>query len=292
MKYSHFIIDGDSLELEIITNGFGIRSLHYGLWKEGQSLTIDELSKAQENYTDKLIGMFPKEAETVLDIGAGIGDNAIYMAEKGLKVTSVSPSPSQEEYFAENIHPKHKNISFIRSKYQDLEIKDTFDVVLMSESANYFPMDQGLDQTVRYLNSDGHLIMGSMFRKDHRAAFEEQHVYRSYLENAKRRGLELIEDLDVTNRVVQTLELAHSIYKYIPPITEVLINFYQRSFKRNSWMLSKLISVFFRKEIRMAKELSLDVGYRRTDPSQFLEYITYRFLVFKKSQVSIRGVKN
>jgi SAM-dependent methyltransferase len=226
--------------------------------------------------------MFPKKTETVLDIGAGMGDNAIYMAEKGLKVTSVSPSPSQEEFFTENILPNHKNITFIRSKYQDLEIKDTFDVVLMSESSNYFPMDEGLDQTVRYLDSGGHLIVGSMFRKDHRAAFEEQHVYQSFLESAKQRGLELLEDLDVTNRVVQTLELAHSIYKFIPPISKVLIDFYQKSFKRNSWLLSKLISVFFHKEIRMAKELSLDVGYRRTDPRQFLEYITYRLLTFEK----------
>jgi len=220
-----------------------------------------------------------------LDIGAGIGDNAIYMAEKGLKVTSVSPSPSQEKFFTENIIPNHKNITFIKSKYQDLNIKDTFDVVLMSESANYFPMDHGLEQTLRYLNKGGFLVMGSMFRKDHRPVFEEQHLYQAYLENASQKGLTLVEDQDVTNQVVQTLELAHSIYKFIPPISEVLIDFYQRSFKRNSWLLSKLIKAFFRKEIRMVKELILDVGYRRTDPSQFLEYITYRFLVFKKSQV-------
>jgi len=73
MKYSHFITDGDSLELEIITNGFGISSLHYGLWKEGQPLTIDELSKAQDNFTDRLIGLIPNKAKTVLDIGAGFG---------------------------------------------------------------------------------------------------------------------------------------------------------------------------------------------------------------------------
>jgi SAM-dependent methyltransferase len=282
MKYSHYITGGDSLELEIVTQGFGLDSLHYGLWKEGQPLTVDELSIAQKNYTDKLIGMFPKETQTVLDIGAGMGDNAIYMAKKGFKVTSVSPSPSQEDFFADNILPKHNNISFIRSKYQDLEIKDSFDVVLMSESANYFPMDKGLDQTIRYLNSGGHLIMGSMFRKDHRPAFAEQHVYQSFLKNAKRRGLELIEDLDVTNRVVQTLELAHSIYKFIPPISKVLLDFYQRSFKRNSWLLSKIITAFFKKEIEMAKELFLDVGYRRTDPGQFLEHVTYRLLSFEK----------
>jgi ubiquinone/menaquinone biosynthesis C-methylase UbiE len=282
MKYSHYITDGDSLELEIVIKAFGLRSLHYGLWVEGQPLTIDELSKAQENYTFKLFSLFPKEAITVLDIGAGIGDNAIYMAEKDLKVTSVSPSPSHEKFFNENILNKHDNISFIKSKYQDLEIDNTFDVVLMSESSNYFPMGQGLDQTLRFLKKGGYLVIGSMFRKDHRTTFEEQHVYQSFLDQANRKGLTLVEDHDVTKQVVPTLELIHSIYKYIPPLTEVLSDFYQKTFSRKNWLISKLIKALFHKELEYAKELILDVGYRRNDPIQFLEFVTYRLLAFQK----------
>ena len=133
MKYSHLIVDGDSLELEIVVKALGLGSLHYGLWTEEQPLTIDELTHAQKNYTVELLGMCPKGAKSVLDIGAGIGDNAIYLAEKGIQVTSVSPSPSQEKFFQENILPKYKNITFIRSKFQDLDLDQTFDMVLMSE---------------------------------------------------------------------------------------------------------------------------------------------------------------
>ena len=101
-----------------------MKSLHLGLWPKGQSLAFDDVSEAQENFTIKLISMFPENVKTVLDVGAGIGDNAIYMAKKGMSVTCISPSPSQEKHFEENILPVYSNIVFIRSKYEELDIED------------------------------------------------------------------------------------------------------------------------------------------------------------------------
>ena len=285
MKYSKFSREGDSLDLDIFIKGLGLRSLHYGLWQSGQPVTVDEVSKAQRNYTIKLIDMFPEEVEAVLDVGAGVGDNAIYMTKKGVKVTCISPSPSQEKHFAENILPEYESVNFIRSKYEDLEINEKFDVVLMSESSNYFPIEEGLDQTIRYLKRGGYLVMGALFRKDNQRAFEEMHVHESYLENAKKRGLILMKDIDVTDQVVQTIELMHSIYKYVPPITEVLIDFYKKSFRKKYRIISKLVSTFFNKEIDMAKDILFGVVPRRTDPKLFLEYVTYRFVVFKKGRI-------
>lgn len=282
LKYSQYTTGGDSLDLEIVVKGLGLRSLHFGLWKKGQPVTLDEVSEAQKYYTIKLISMFPNGAKSVLDVGAGVGDNAIYMANKGMKVTCISPSPSQEKHFVDKLLPEYNSVAFIRSKYENLEIEDKFDVVLMSESCNYFPMEKGLDQTIRYLKTGGYLVMGALFRKDDRKAFEEMHVHEAYLENAKKRGLILVEDVDVTDQVVQTLELTHSIYKYIPPITEVLIDFYRRSFTTKHWIISNLVKMFFSKEFEMAKDILLEVGPRRTDPGPFLEYVTYRFITFKK----------
>ena len=148
MKYSEFTTDGDTLELEIFVKGLGLRSLHYGLWQKGLPVTIDGVSTAQKYYTKKLIGMFPKNAETVLDVGAGIGDNAVYMAEKGMNVNCVSPSPSQQRFFEENIIPEFPGVEFVRSRYKDLVIEGAYDVVLMSKSSNYFPMEIGASQNL------------------------------------------------------------------------------------------------------------------------------------------------
>ncbi|MCG3260936.1 MAG: hypothetical protein H7644_14370, partial [Candidatus Heimdallarchaeota archaeon] len=72
-EYSKNRRDEDSLDLEIYVKGLGLKSLHQGLWQKGQPVTLDELPKAQKNYTIKLIDMFPEEVEAVLDVGAGVG---------------------------------------------------------------------------------------------------------------------------------------------------------------------------------------------------------------------------
>ena len=262
-----------------------MKSLHLGLWPKGQPLAFDDVSEAQGNFTEKLISIFPEEVETVLDVGAGIGDNAIYMAKKGMKVTCISPSPSQERHFVENILPEYDNISFIRSKYEDLDINAKFDLVLKSESCTYFPIDEGLNQTIKYLRKGGYLVMGDTFRKDNRTIFKDLHGYESYIENAKKRGLSLLKDIDVTDQVIQTVELIHNVFKHIPPMTEVIVDFYKRTFRKKYWIISKLVSTFFPQELDIAKDVLFDVGLRRSDPELFLEYITYRLLLFKKGMV-------
>ncbi|MHA1203314.1 MAG: class I SAM-dependent methyltransferase, partial [Candidatus Heimdallarchaeaceae archaeon] len=256
----------DSLDLEIFVKVLGLNSLHLGIWKQGQPVTMDELPKAQKNYTVKLVGMFPEEAKSVLDVGAGVGDNAIYMSEEGMEVICISPSPSQEAYFSENILPEYENVAFIRSRFEDLEIDKKFDVVLMSESSNYFPMEYGLDQTIRYLKDGGYLVMGAHFRKDSREDFKEMHIHKTYVENAKKRGLTLIEDIDVTEQVIPTVEIMHNVFKYAPSLVDVLVDFYEKSFRKKYKIISKLASKFFKKEIEILEELLLNVGPRRTDP--------------------------
>jgi MPBQ/MSBQ methyltransferase len=285
-EYTEDSMVEDSLDLEIYVRGIGLKSLHQGFWEKGQPVTLDEVSKAQMNYTIKLIDMFPKEVETVLDVGAGIGDNAIYMAEKGMKVTCISPSPSQEQYFKENILPDYESISFIRTRFEDFEIDEKFDVVLMSESSNYFPVEYGLDQTIRYLKDGGYLVVGSHFRKDDRKDFKEMHIHEHFLKSAKERNLIVKEDTDITNQIIQTMELLHNVYKYIPPITEVLIDYYKNSFARKHKIVSKIITKFFNKELDMAKEILYEVGPRRTNPEIYTKHLTYRFMTFKKEMNS------
>ncbi len=282
MKYSKYRHEGDSLELNLFVKGIGLKSLHLGLWPKGQPLAFDDVSEAQKKFTIKLISMFPKDVETVLDVGAGIGDNAIYMAEKGMKITCISPSPSQEKHFVENILPEYENVNFIRNKYENLDINEKFDVVLMSESCTYFPMKKGLEQTNRYLKKGGYLVVGDTFRKDNRTTFKNLHRLESYIETAEKNGLIQMENIDVTDQVIQTIELIYNVLKYIPPITEVILDFYKRMFRRKYWIISKLVSTFFPQELNIAKDILFDAGLRRADPELFLEYITYRFLAFKK----------
>ena len=94
-----------------------------------------------------------------------------------------------------------------------------------------------------------------------------------------------MENIDVTDQVLPTMELVHNVSKHLPPITEVLIDFYKKTYKKKYWIVSKLASTFFKQELEIAKDFLFDIGLRRTDPKLFSEYITYRFIAFKKEKV-------
>lgn len=281
-RFEHFCHDGENIDLEIVTRGLGLRSLHFGLWQDGQPLTVKEMARAQAFYTETLIGMFPALAQTVLDIGAGIGDNAIHMAEKGLHVTCISPSTIHQRHFKEHVLPEHEDIVFIRSTYEELDLDSRFDVVLMSESSNYFPIEHGLERTLRYLKGGGVLVMGALMRKDNHPRYEEMHPYQSYLDLANRKGFILKEDVDVTEQVIPTLDLAHSVFQYVPSVAEVLLDFNRRSAGVKYQIVSAIARLFFGRELFLLNDLVFNAGPHKTDPEPFREHVTYRFLMFEK----------
>ncbi len=274
----------DDIDIRLAVDGLGLGSLHYGLWDEGQPLVIDEVPEAQRHYTEVLIGRIPECAATVLDVGAGLGDNAIHMADKGLRVTCVSPSVSQRAHFKERVIPQHRDISFIRSTYEALDIEARFDAILMSESSNYFPIEKGLDQTLRYLKPGGHLVMGALFRKGDSEVFGEIHQLDDYIQAAKARGLILVDDLDVTEQVLPTLTLANAVVRHVPPVVNVLIDHYWTPFKTGHPIVSRLATRLFRKEIAGAQDLLTGKGQERLDPVSFRHYVTYRFLTLHDSR--------
>jgi len=208
-------VGGADLELAIMTEIFHLRSLHWGHWEEGQELSLEGLRTAQENFTNKLAGLIPKDVKTVLDVGAGIGDVAMAMAKKGLEITSISPDPYHKNHFNE-ITKEFSNIKFVQSKYEDLDLDQKFDMVLMSESCGYFPIVEGLEQTLRYLKPNGYLIIACMFKtKEMKDSENYKYFHRldDYLAEAKKRGLELTYDEDVTNQVTPSLDYTYHLYK-------------------------------------------------------------------------------
>lgn len=84
------------------------------------------------------------------------------MLGRGLQVTALSPDKSHRRYFDDL---PAQNLSFYGSKFEDLNIDQVFDLVLMSESQNYFAADIGLKQARRYLRPGGYLLIAGLFRK-------------------------------------------------------------------------------------------------------------------------------
>ena len=70
----------------------GMRDLHYGYWTESLSPTLQNLPKAQAQYSEFLLSNIPGGTQSILDIGSGTGNLASRLLEKGYSVDCVSPN--------------------------------------------------------------------------------------------------------------------------------------------------------------------------------------------------------
>src|SRR5260370_35439852 len=90
------------LELLVCTDILKLNSLHYGYWENGEDLNFENMRKAEARYTEELIRQVPGQVQTVLDVGCGIGDNALAFADSAYSVTPLSPAKNNRKYFQQS----------------------------------------------------------------------------------------------------------------------------------------------------------------------------------------------
>ena len=273
--------DGLDLELFFCTEILKLTSLHYGYWEEsdkltagGEKLTLDCLRDAQQKYTDILIEAIPKNVKSILDVGCGIGDVSRSLSKLEYDVTAISPDSNHVKYF-DNHSPK---LTFLQTKFEDLDIDDKFDLILMSESQNYFPAEIGFRQCTSFLSPKGYLLVSGMFRKDSNSKIAEvPNTAEDYIETAEKHGLLLIEDVDITQNILPTIDFIHeSGQSYVEPSVKMLNQFISSI----APLKSLFIKFFFRKQIN--KTLQIYKYYRkRTNPLFFQKNVIYARLLFQ-----------
>ncbi len=239
--------DGINLELLVATDVLKLNSLHYGYWdgEEGEeALTLANLRRAQTRYTERLIEHVPEGVHTILDVGCGIGDVARALTARCYIVTAISPDRKHARYFA----GEHPGLCFHNVKFEDLDLEQTFDLVLMSESQNYFDPDIGFRQTRRYLRPQGYLLVCGMFKQADHAAFEQlRNSEAGYAAAAAAYGFQLLRSVDITEQVLPTVELMNSVYHdHVLPALNVL-NLYLEGSSR---LKRYLLQLYFRRELR------------------------------------------
>jgi len=266
--------DGVDLELFFCTEILKLDSLHYGYWQEGKSLTLDCLRDAQKKYTDMLIKAVPKDVKSILDVGCGIGDVSRALSKLGYDVTAISPDINHAKYFGNHI----SGLTFLQTKFEDLDINNKFDLILMSESQNYFPTEIGFRQCTLFLSPKGYLLVAGMFRKDNNSEIKEViNVIDDYIKTAEKHGLLLIENMDITQNTLPTIDFIHeSMQNYVEPGAEMLNQFISSTSPLKSWF----IKLIFRKQINTAIQL-YNYYKKRTDPLFFRENIVYARLLFQ-----------
>ena len=273
--------DGLDLELFFCTEILKLNALHYGYWEEGEKpterdneLTLEGLRAGQQKYTDILIEAIPKNVKSILDVGCGIGDVSRALVKSEYDVTAISPDRNHAKYFEDHL----SKLTFLQTKFEDLNIDNKFDLILMSESQNYFPTEIGFRQCTSFLLPKGYLLVSGMFKKDSNSKITEvPNTIEDYARTADKHGLVLIENIDITQNILPTINFAYeSIERYVEPSVTMLNHFISSISPLKSWF----IKVFFRKQIK--ETLQIYNYYRqRNNPLFFKQNLVYARLLFQ-----------
>lgn len=207
--------------LKLMAEVFKLEHLHWGYFPEKRfsgAKTLAELRQAQVNYAERLFSYIPEGVVNILDVGAGLGKTAALLQKKGYRVHCLSNDKYQETV----INQKYPEIPFTRSKFEESDLAQQFDLVLMSESVQYLDWPAALSKLKQVLKPKGYLLLADYFRKE-REPFYHHCKIKQPFEQETAQFFTLIKEDDITDHVLPTLEYAEFIWnEYVLPTSVIL----------------------------------------------------------------------
>lgn len=209
--------------------------LHYGYWEPLPSsledLTIGKLRTAQEAYTTKLLSFIPKDTNTILDVGCGIGGNAKYLLDQGFDVEGLAPDPFQQEQFRQRTNQQAK---FHLTRFEDFQTSKSYDVVLLSESSQYIAPVDIAQGAAKLINPGKYLLIADMMRTDaeyKEGIFSNCHLVEDLHVALKQSGFVLVETEDISLQIAPSLDLyvesfrlwGMTTFKYIADVVSIAV---------------------------------------------------------------------
>ena len=247
----------------------GLDHLHYGLWN-GEARTLEGLKAAQHRFSRHLCEWIPEEVRSVLDVGCGTGSTALLLKEAGFQVEGLSPDPYHQDIFARRV-----GAPFHLRRFQEFEPARAYDLVLMSESAQYIWLDRIFPSVQRSGAPSGYLLVADYFTVNgcHGALAKSGHPLDTFLERAEAAGLLLERSEDVTEAVAPTLALAQS---WLETYVEPCLTMASDSLASRHPHLARLGRWLFRGRIAKLYELK-----KLVDSDEFRRNKRYHFLLFR-----------
>ncbi len=198
------------------------RHIHHGLWQGSETVAV-----AQEQLIDTLAALGVRRAETVLDVGCGMGGSSRHLATKyGCQVTGVTLSPVQRIWArgAAIWHGLAGKTRFIRADAERLMLPpDSYDVVWSVECTEHlFDKPAFFRRAADWIRPGGRMaICAWLAGEPPHSPDARQQIYdvcegflcpslatmNEYCEWMRAAGLTVTHACDWTDRVLQTWEI-------------------------------------------------------------------------------------
>ena len=215
--------------------------VHWGYWKDphpSELSAIQEFPQAAEALTRLMLDQAHlKAGESVLDVGCGFGGTIDSLNQNwdGLALTGLNLDARQIERARQFVQPRAANtIEWIVADACALPLAtDSLDVVLAVECIFHFPSRQAfLQEAQRVLRTGGRLVLsdfvpcrplaillrvlqslrGAPFSNGTYGPVDCRWDQRRYASQAKRHGLELRNDLDITVHTLPTYAVVRKLF--------------------------------------------------------------------------------
>jgi len=254
----------------------GTKDLHYGLWGDDLEVKVQNLPEAQKRYSDFLIGHFPDDVKTILDVGCGAGGLATELLSRGYQVQGVSPSPLLSEA-AQNQAGDDFKIHHGRFEDVKFSVNEKFDMVMFSESFQYITLDMVLDKAQSLLRPGGYIVISDFFKTNAtgKSVVGGGHKFDEFQKVLNDSGLKVLEEKDITKETAPNLDLVNQMGRELLLPTMKLIGY---TFKNNRPWLSKIFTWKFRKKLDKIDYKYLS-GERNAEA--FTKYKIYKFYLLK-----------
>jgi ubiquinone/menaquinone biosynthesis C-methylase UbiE len=250
--------------------------LHYGYWPDDLDVDITNLRLAQEEYVKFLLSHFPEGVKTILDVGCGAGRVARKLISMGYQVDCVSPSSYLTAQARKSIGDKGH---VFNCKYEELETDKRYDLILFIESFQYIYLFKALENTTRFLNPGGHMLICDIFKKDVEGEGRQKggHALSRLFMRMDTFPFALIKDIDITEQTAPTMDLLNDVLVNVgKPVTDSVVRFLADRYPT----IYKLVSWKYRDELeKVNKKYS---GGART-AEQFKQFKSYRLLLYQKN---------
>jgi len=201
-----------------------VEDLHYGLWDADLELSLGNMARAQQRYTEMLLVLIDQlladhPAPRILDVGCGTGHMLQLMIERGYAVDAVNPAAALNKLVRERLAalPQAAATTLYETDFESLprsSCRHQYDLLLFSESFQYIPLPVLLEKSPALLKPGGLLLVCDFFKTDAHGdggdgdrSFSGGHLLHEFYRSVAASPFTLQQDEDLTKRISPNIAL-------------------------------------------------------------------------------------